>query len=178
LLGSGFQRRTFLFLWVAELSLASVTSFPQQQITTSEPQQLSNKRVLLITPRHGPRHKHRFSVAAKLLLSDCMTYSIVACAAIGRDWAETIIPLLLFTRRCLVTAGCCDCTVLGLGEYVTIWSGLRRRPLYSPSCPLGPHILSSLLSDTLPLKRTKEQVKYKWIRDHYLFSLYLLFWKK
>jgi hypothetical protein len=41
LLGSGFQRRTFPFLWVPELSPASATSFSHQQLTTTEPQRLS-----------------------------------------------------------------------------------------------------------------------------------------
>jgi hypothetical protein len=42
LLCSGFQRRTFLFLWVPELSTASATSFKQQQLTTTERQRSSN----------------------------------------------------------------------------------------------------------------------------------------
>jgi hypothetical protein len=40
--GSGFQRRTFPFLWVPELSPASATSFSQQQLTRTEPQQFSD----------------------------------------------------------------------------------------------------------------------------------------
>jgi hypothetical protein len=36
---SGFQRRTFPFLWVPELSPVSATSFSQQQLTTAESQQ-------------------------------------------------------------------------------------------------------------------------------------------
>jgi hypothetical protein len=39
LLGNDFQRRMLLFLWVPEFSQASVTSFSQQQITTTELQQ-------------------------------------------------------------------------------------------------------------------------------------------
>jgi hypothetical protein len=42
LLGSDFQLRTFLYLWVLELSPASATSFSQQQLTTTELQQFSN----------------------------------------------------------------------------------------------------------------------------------------
>jgi hypothetical protein len=42
LLGSGFQRRAFPLLWVPELSPASATSFSQQQLTTTEPQQFSH----------------------------------------------------------------------------------------------------------------------------------------
>jgi hypothetical protein len=42
LLGSNFQWRTFPFLWVPELSLASATSFSQQQLTTTELQQFSH----------------------------------------------------------------------------------------------------------------------------------------
>jgi hypothetical protein len=37
LLGSGFQRWMFPFLWVPELFPASGTSFLQQQLTTTEP---------------------------------------------------------------------------------------------------------------------------------------------
>jgi hypothetical protein len=44
------------------------------------------------------------------------TYSIVACEAIGTVRAENAI--LLFTGRCLVTAGCCDSTILALSDYV------------------------------------------------------------
>jgi hypothetical protein len=42
LLGSGFERWTFLFLWVPELPSASAPSFSQQQLTTTESQQLFN----------------------------------------------------------------------------------------------------------------------------------------
>jgi hypothetical protein len=49
-----------------------------------------------------------------------LTDSIVACAAIGMDCAENTIPLLLFTGRCLETAGCCDSIILALREYATI----------------------------------------------------------
>jgi hypothetical protein len=42
--------------------------------------------------------KIQFSVAVQLLLIDGMMYSIVACAAIGKNCAESAIPLLLFTR--------------------------------------------------------------------------------
>jgi hypothetical protein len=41
LLGIGFQRRTFPFLWVPELFPASATSFVWQQLTTTEQEQLS-----------------------------------------------------------------------------------------------------------------------------------------
>lgn len=37
LLGSGFQRRMFPFLSIAELSPASAASFSQQQLTRTEP---------------------------------------------------------------------------------------------------------------------------------------------
>jgi hypothetical protein len=42
LLGSSFQRRTFVFLWFPELSPTSATRFSQQQLTATEPQQSSN----------------------------------------------------------------------------------------------------------------------------------------
>jgi hypothetical protein len=48
-LGSGFQQRTFPFLSVPELSPASATSFSQQQLTTTEPQRLSNS----LSPLHS-----------------------------------------------------------------------------------------------------------------------------
>jgi hypothetical protein len=56
----------------------------------------------------------------QLLLSDGMTYSIVACAAISMDYAQNTIPLLLFTSCCLVTAGCRNSTTGALNEYATI----------------------------------------------------------
>jgi hypothetical protein len=67
------------------------------------------------------RIENRSSVAVKLLLSDAMTYSIVACAAIGTESAENTITLLLFTGRCLVTVSCCGYTILALREYATIY---------------------------------------------------------
>jgi hypothetical protein len=65
-----------------------------------------------MTFQHGQPRKHRSYIAVKLLIRDGMTYSIVAYTAIGTDCAESI-PLL-FTGRCLATAGCCDATVLAL----------------------------------------------------------------
>jgi hypothetical protein len=55
-----------------------------------------------------------------LLLSDGMMYSIVVCAAIGSDCAEDTIPLLLPMGRWLVTAGCCDSTILALSDYAAM----------------------------------------------------------
>jgi hypothetical protein len=50
---------------------------------------LSDERTgLHITSQHGSRRKHRSSVAVQLLLRDGITYSTVACAAIGTDCAE------------------------------------------------------------------------------------------
>jgi hypothetical protein len=60
------------------------------------------------------------AVALKLLLSDGMTHSIVACAAIGTDCAEDTILVLMFTGLYVVTAGCCDSTILTLSEYAII----------------------------------------------------------
>jgi hypothetical protein len=62
--------------------------------------------------------KRRSSLAVQSLLSDGMMYSIVACAAVGTDCAKSTIPLL-FTDRCLVTAGYCDSTILALSECAT-----------------------------------------------------------
>jgi hypothetical protein len=38
---------------------------------------------------------------------------------LGTDRTENTVPLLLFTSRCLVTAVCCDSTILALSEYTT-----------------------------------------------------------
>jgi hypothetical protein len=43
LLGSGYQRRTFLFLWVPGLLPISATSFSEQQLTTTETDSLTNQ---------------------------------------------------------------------------------------------------------------------------------------
>jgi hypothetical protein len=59
------------------------------------------------------RAENTVPVAVLLLLSDGMTYSIAACAAVGKHCAELTITLLLLKGRCLVTAGCC--------EYATIY---------------------------------------------------------
>jgi hypothetical protein len=61
-----------------------------------------------------------------MLLSNGMTYSIVACAAIDKDCAENITPLMMFTSGCLATAGRCDSTILALGEYATIYFTERK----------------------------------------------------
>jgi hypothetical protein len=63
-----------------------------------------------------------------------MIYSIVACAVIGTECAQNTTPMLLFKDRCLVTAGCCDSTILALSEYATI-SLIRSRSLNSISFP-------------------------------------------
>jgi general stress protein CsbA len=49
-----------------------------------------------------------------------MTYSIVACAPICKKCAENTIPVLLFTGRCQVTAGCFVATILASSEYATL----------------------------------------------------------
>jgi hypothetical protein len=118
LLDSGFQWRTLLFFWLPELSPASAISFSQQRLKTTAPQRLTKDSTHYIV-LHGPHRKLRSSVAVQLLLSDGMSYSVVACATIGTNCAENIIPLL-FMGRCLVTAGCCDLTVLALSEYATL----------------------------------------------------------
>jgi hypothetical protein len=48
-----------------------------------------------------------------------MTYSVVEYAAIGTNFAEST-SLVLFTGRCLVTAGYYDSTILSLSEYATL----------------------------------------------------------
>jgi hypothetical protein len=115
-------RRLHCMFCTAWLCYASATNFYQQQLTTTKLQQFSNSLTptAVIKSRLGPHRKHRSSVAMQLLLSDGMTYSNVAFAVIGTYSAENTIPLLLFTGRCLVTAYCCDSTVLSLSQYPTI----------------------------------------------------------
>jgi hypothetical protein len=95
LLCNWFQRRTFRFLSVSELSLASATSFLQQQLTTTEPQQFSNSLTHQptsslhstnsltawtnsLTVLHGPQKEHRPSL---LLFNCCLRYMFV-CEAV------------------------------------------------------------------------------------------------
>jgi hypothetical protein len=67
LLGSGFQRRKFPFLWVPELSPTSATGFSKQQLTklrlSNSTHSPTDRLVLLITSRHRPHIKHCFSLA-------------------------------------------------------------------------------------------------------------------
>jgi hypothetical protein len=65
--------------------------------------------------------KHCSSVAVQVLLSDGKMYSIFVYAAIGTDCTENTIPLLLFKGRCLVTASCCDSTLLALSKHATMF---------------------------------------------------------
>jgi hypothetical protein len=78
----------------------------------------SSLTVLFIKSRHWPRRKHYSSLA--LLLIGGMTYSIIASAVIDTEFTENTIPLLLFTGRCLATAGYCDSAVLDLTEDITV----------------------------------------------------------
>jgi hypothetical protein len=91
-------------------------SSPYQKLTTIE--KLTSSA---LTSGYWKGKKHCPSVAVQLLLSDHMTYSNVAWAAIGTDCAENTIPLLLFKGRWLVTAGCCDSTTFAFSEYATIF---------------------------------------------------------
>jgi hypothetical protein len=77
---------------------------------------------LYITSLQELRRKHHYYDAVKLLLSDGMTYSIIACATIGRDCAEYIIILLLYTGLCLARVGCCDYTIFALSEYASVFT--------------------------------------------------------
>jgi hypothetical protein len=47
-------------------------------------------------PRHGPHRKHCSSIAVQLFLSDGMSYSIVAYAAIGTDCIKHHSSLLVY----------------------------------------------------------------------------------
>jgi hypothetical protein len=66
----------------------------------------------------------------QLLLSNAITYSIVACAATGTDFPENTTLLLLFTGCCLVMAGCFDFRILALSEYATVLYLLEKVLFY------------------------------------------------
>jgi hypothetical protein len=97
---------------------------PQPQIRASNSncsQWLNHRSPLSITSWYRLSRKHNFSVAVQLLLSGSMTYSSVVCAAISMDCAENAIFLFLIKGRCLVTASCCDSTILALSEFVLLY---------------------------------------------------------
>jgi hypothetical protein len=82
LLGSGFKQRTFLFLWVPELSPVSATSFPKQQLTKIE---LTHSLKQLTGPAYNsfartalktPLHYFSAIVAPGLLLSCLLEESL------------------------------------------------------------------------------------------------------
>jgi hypothetical protein len=96
------------------LSPSSATSFSQQlnpsgyltltnSITNSS--LTDSSFVLLITSWYWPRRKHSSSVAAQLSLDGSMTYSIVACAAIGTDCRKHHSSVAVYGP--LVSNGCC-----------------------------------------------------------------------
>jgi hypothetical protein len=63
------------FLWIPEMYPVSATSFSQQQLTTTEPQQLSHWLTNSFT--HQPTQLN----SVKLILANCPTYSISARSA-------------------------------------------------------------------------------------------------
>jgi hypothetical protein len=115
LLGSGFQWRTFPFHWVPELSTASATSFPQQQLTT-EPQQLSDSLINSVT--HHPIQLISIdcllthSLLKDRLLTNCHAYNISArtvqktqlqyCYAIAVE--TCLFPKPLLSIGCYIAA--------------------------------------------------------------------------
>jgi hypothetical protein len=104
LLGSGFQRRKFPFLWVPELSPALATSFLQQQLTMTEPQQFSNcltsspinsshpptnSSLVLLTSGHGLHRKQN------LLQSNCCHGIVTFVCRRSRYLATAVVQLLI-----------------------------------------------------------------------------------
>jgi hypothetical protein len=73
--GNGFQRRTFPFLWVPELFLASTTRLQQQQLSTTEPQRLSSSLTYSVT-------------------NPSLTPSLFCLKHFGTDHIENTAPLL------------------------------------------------------------------------------------
>jgi hypothetical protein len=70
--GNGFQRRTFPFLWVPELSPASATATLADWLTNQPTNQPTNRPSdWLLTSQYGPRRKH-FSAVAVPLLRSCL----------------------------------------------------------------------------------------------------------
>jgi hypothetical protein len=138
--GNGFQLWIFPILCTPKLSTTSATRFWQQQLTTTEPQRLSDSLTHQPTPlnylpdwltdwlfidghaytistRTAP--KHRSCAAVRLLLAGIMIYSIVACVTTGTDRTDNTIPLLLFTGSCLETTSC-HSTIFALSKYATL----------------------------------------------------------
>jgi hypothetical protein len=72
LLDSGFPRRTFPFLWLPNLSPGSATSFSQQQLSRTEPQQQSSHSLTdyLI---HQPTNSTQL-----ILTNNCHVYNMSA----------------------------------------------------------------------------------------------------
>jgi hypothetical protein len=89
LLGRGFQQWTFRFLWIPKLSLASATSFWQQQLTVTEPQKFSNWIQLLTGPSYNISTRTTYKTSLPLLL--CSLIAMETC---------------LFAEP-LVSNGCC-----------------------------------------------------------------------
>jgi hypothetical protein len=128
LLGSGSQQRTFPFLWVPKLSLASATSFSQQQLTTSEPQLLSD------SPTHQPPASPDLS---------CLQH-------LSMDHTENTVPLLLFMGCCLVKAIACSNGCCTVAYFAVIASNRSTRP--SIITGIHPHgiVFTLPLCTTLP----------------------------
>jgi hypothetical protein len=104
----------------------------------------------------------------QLLLSGGMTYSTDAHATIGTDRSENTNFLLLFTCRCLVTAGCCGSTILALSEYATVLIFTFIYILFISSLTLleGPKTFSAKISPMLT--RNKNVYNKKKVRTIYM----------
>jgi hypothetical protein len=108
LLGSGFQQRTFLFLWIPELSPASVTSFSQQQLTMTKPQQLSNTLQFLICSAYSISAR----TAQKTLFLCCSAFVTVETCS----FAQRLLYCRLCRGRCLAA-----------GLHITMYSMISRK---------------------------------------------------
>jgi hypothetical protein len=107
--------------------------------------------VLLIISQHGRHRKHSSCVAVKLMISNGMTYSIVACAAICTDCTENTTPLLLFRGCCLIMAGCCDSS--SCLEW--IWDNTVRLIQMHPVLTQG---ICTIFMDQLPMSNVFRKV--------------------
>jgi hypothetical protein len=113
-LSKGFQQRTFPFLWVPKLSLSSATSFSQQQLTTTEPQQSSGQLHWLHFNSQTGGHLTPTSYSSGHFsrLSTCPAYNV-------SGWTAQKTPLLTVAVQLLP-------------------SGLHRKHYSSIACRLLP----------------------------------------
>jgi hypothetical protein len=160
LLGSGFQRRTFFFMWVPELSPASAASFnrndsqrqnPSSSVTDCNPKSESKlcydlrsvgQSVLVTRPHLGP--KTRF-----LLLSDIYGFVDVGRPSLTRGWICRIQFLLALVSEVIFgpkSRGNLDYILLSqnrdfpnLERKVPVFISPRKRVTLLYPKPLGLH---------------------------------------